>query len=187
MREDGSIVTENIEIAPALQLYRNKLKIISIIMLIVGCVGMAVYIVLGTVLGGENEDAPKWVDVFLVFAVPFTLGLIGYITVKRLYKRETAENRTGECLFFADCFFYNFKSAQYPTGVSDKFVYPDATLRRENEKYGYIYVFSKGLFVAFSKQNLQTAELNSIRRCFRQSTEGETYELKNYNNIEENK
>ena len=177
--EDGSIKTARIEDSGALSLYRKKYKIVSLILLIVGVVGTLVYIVLGTVLGGPDEDAPRWVDIFLVFAVPLALGLIGSITISRLKSRERKEGRTSECTFYADCFFYSLKSAQGTT--VDKFAYSDAVLKRENEKYGYIFVQSRGAFLVFSKEGLQDSELNAIRKRFGQSTEGGIAELKNYN------
>ena len=184
--EDGSIKTANIAVAPALTLYRKKLKTVALISLIVSAVGLVMYIV-GSCFETENGEAPRWLDIFLVFSVPFTLGLIGYITIVRLGKREAAEERTAELIFYADCFFYNSKTAIQSSDTVEKIAYPDATLKRENEKYGYIYVFSRGIFAAFSKEGLSAAELNAIRKCFRHSPDGETCELKNYKKNEENK
>ena len=185
LAEDGSIRTARVYVAPALNLYRKKLKLISLIALIVGAVGLVAYIALATVLGGETEDAPKWVDAFLVFAVPFTLGLIGYITLARLKSRERAENGTSECTFFADCFFCSYKSSKLE--FAEKINYSDAVLKKENDSYGYIFVFGKGLFLVFSKEGLEANELNAIRKCFHLAIDGDNAELKNYPKDEENK
>ena len=185
LTDDGSIKTAQTEVAPALCIYRKKLELISIAMLIIGTIGVLVYVALSVVLSGENEDAPRWVNVFLVFAVPQALGLIGTITIERLKKREKAEGCTGECQFFADCFFYTFKTVLQTTVTVYKVGYPDAVLKGENENYGYIYIFSRGVFAVFAKDGLSEAELNAIRKCLRHNTEGEVAELKNYKSNEE--
>ena len=176
LTEEGSIKTENIPVAPALNEYRKKLKIISLISLILGTAGVIMYIV-GSVI--DMDEAPLWVNIFLLFAVPLALGLIGYITIARLKKREKEENGSSECLFFADCFFYTFKSAKIAV-FTEQFVYSDAVLKRENERYGYIFVKSKGLFLVFSKAGLSAEELNSIRKNFGQPIDGVSAELKNH-------
>ena len=177
--EEGSIRTQNISVGPALWQYRKKLRIISLISLILGAVGLVMYIV-GSALEASDGKGFSWIDISLVCSIPFTLGLIAYITIFRLKKREKEEDKTSECTFYADCFFYNCRTAQNPTEITDKFAYSDAVLKRENDNYGYIYVFSKGVLLAFSKVNLETAELNAIRKRFRQNVEGDTAELKNY-------
>ena len=183
--DDGSIKTASVQVAPALKSYRKKFEIISHVMLVAGTIGVLVYIVLSVVLGGEDDDAPRWVNVFIVFAVPQTLGLIGSITMSRLKKRERAENSTSECQFFADCFIYTFRSTLQPAETVYKVGYPDAVLKGENDSYGYIYIFSRGVFAVFAKEGLGDAELNAIRKCLRHNPEGDTAELKNYKNNEE--
>ena len=188
LREDGSIKTAGINESQACSLYRKKHKIISLLMLIIGIAGTSVYVVLGTVLGGDTEDAPRWVNVFLLFAVPFALGLIGTITLARLKKREKAEGRETEITFYADCFFYSYKTATNSTETVDKISYSDAVLKGINEKYGYIFVFGKGIFVAFGTEGLDSAELNAIRKNFRHpvpDTESIS-KLENYKPNEEN-
>ena len=178
LSEDGSIRTANISVAPALKIYRKKLKIIALISLIAGAVGLITYIVLSAI-ETDGGETPRWLDIFLIFAVPFTLGLIGFITIIRLGKRETAEERTSGCRFFADCFIYTSKSASELTETVEKIAYADAALKCENENYGYIFVLRKGLFV-FSKEGLEKAELNAIFKNLKHPTVGETAELKNY-------
>ena len=176
--DEGSIKTENTDVAPALNLYRKKLKTVALISIIAGVAGIIMYIV-GSVLDMEDGETPRWVDIFLFFAVPFALGLIGYITIIRLGKREKADGRTSECLFYADCFFYTSKSSAQSQTV-DKFFYSDAVLKRENKKYGYIFVTSRVLFLVFSKEGLKEEALNAIRKNFGKPFNGETVELKNY-------
>ena len=175
-----NIKTARIAVAPALNLYRKKLKIISLIMLAVGAVGIVLYLVLSIVFADDSGEAPLWVRAFLVLAVPFTLGLIGFIVIVRLHKREVAEGREAEILFYADCFVYSSKSLKELSESRQRFAYSDAALKGENEKFGYIFVNSKGLFLVFSKEGISDCELNAIRKCFRRSPDGETCELKNY-------
>ena len=172
LSERGSVKTKSVEAAPALNLYRKKLKIICIIMLIAGSLGLVAYIALSTIFD------KKWLDVLLIFAVPFTLGLIGTITVVRLHKRETQSQCISECEFFADCFICNSTVKGEP--LTEKAVYSDAVLKRENEKFGYIYIFSKGLLLVFSKEDLTDEELNAIRKNFRIQIDGDIAKLENY-------
>ena len=181
LTDEGSIKTENIPVAPALNEYRKKLKIISLISLIVGTAGVIMYIV-GSVV--DMDEVPLWVNIFLLFAIPLALGLVGYITIVRLKKRERAENGSSECQFFENCFFYTFKSAKQAT-FTEQFAYSDAVLKRETEKYGYIFVNSKGLFLVFSKEGLSVEEQNAIRKNFGNPFEGANAELKNHQ-IEQN-
>lgn len=185
LTEEGYISTENIVIAPALTEYRKKLKIASLISLIVGIAGVIAYVVLSVVLMDASGDSPRWVDIFLIFAVPCAFGLVLYISFVRLQSREKAEGAKASCLFCADCFVYSCKSPQKLTETVEKTAYADAVLKRETEKYGYI-VSKKGLFV-FSKEGLKEEELNAIRKSFSKPFDGETPELKNYKPNEENK
>ncbi len=180
LTENGSIRTKEIAVAPALDLYRKKLKLICLIMLIVGTVGLVAYIVTGMVWD------IKWLDVLLVFAVPFTLGLIGFITFVRLNKREAREGYVSECEFFADCFICKARSAQ---GVeeTEKIAYADAVLKRENEKYAYILVLGKGLFIVFGKEDLTAPELNAIRKNFRKEVAQEVEEVTPLEKFEDNR
>ena len=182
--EEGSVKTARIAVAPALELYRKKLKIFSVIALIIGAVGIVAYIALSSVLEIKEGDAPRWADAFLIFAVPFVLGLVGYITIRRLKSRENKENRTSEFTFYADCFLYSTKTA-YQAEISNKFLYSGTILKRENEKYGYIEVVGKAVILPFCKENLEISELNAIRKQFGQNPNGETQELKNYTQSKE--
>ena len=186
LTEEGSIRTENISVGPALWQYRKRLKTISLISLIVGAVGLVMYIV-GSALEAADGEGFSWIDISLVCTIPFTLGLIAYITLVRLKKRERDEDRTSECIFYADCFFYNSKATHGPA-VVEKISYTDAVLKKENDNYGYIFVSSSGLFLVFSKESLQSGELNAIRKNFRQAISGgdEIAELKNYKENKDN-
>lgn len=185
LSEKGSIKTAAIPVAGALDLYRKKIKLISLIMLIVGAVGLIAYIVSSTAVEIKYNKEYHLFNIMLIFAVPFTLGLIGYITVIRLHKREEKEGLISSCEFYADCFFHLPHKLQ-PL-AEEKIGYADAVLKRENEKYGYIYVFSRGIFLVFSKEDLTCGELNAIRKNFRQPIpDGEDIaQIENYKNKEE--
>ena len=187
LTKEGSIRTQNISVGPALWQYRKKLQIVSLIALILGAVGLVMYIIGSAIEAGDGKGF-SWIDISLVCAIPFTLGLIAYITVIRLKKREKDEDKTSECTFYADCFFYNSKATQGSATV-EKICYADAVLKKENEEYGYVFVSGRGLFLVFSKQGLQEAELNAIRKKFNKAIpDGEEIaELKDYPNTEENK
>ena len=185
--EDGSVNTANISVVPALKEYRKKLKLISIILLIVGSIGVIVYLTLSAILDTVNGETPLWVDILGVFVVPDTLGLIGSIVLDRLERREKKENCTAEVSFYADCFFYRSKSASHPDEKSEMFFYTNAVLKRETEKYGYIFVNGTGDFLVFGKEGFDERELNTIRKLLKVPVpDGETVELKNYTKNEGN-
>lgn len=175
LNDNKSITTSTVEVSLPLRVYRRKFALISLILLIVGLLGVIAYIAVGTWYDIKYGNEPLWIKLMLISAVPFALGLIGFITVIRLNKRAKRENDFSHCEFYGDCFFYNTEKKS-----SEKFAYSDAVLKSENEKYGYIYVFSRAYFAVFSKEELSERELNTIRRKFRKSTDGETVELENY-------
>ena len=183
VKEDGSVKTARIAVAPALELYRKKLKLLSLIALVVGAAGFIAYIATSVVLELKTGDSPGWLDVLLLFAVPFVLGLVGIITISRLKSREIKENRYSEFSFYADCFLYGTKTSNQAE-ISNKFLYSGTVLKKENEKYGYIEIIGKAVILPFSKENLSLSELNAIRKQFGQHPDGETQELKNYTPIE---
>ena len=184
LTEEGYIGTENIPVAPALNKYRKKLKIIALISLISGAAGLIAYIV-GSVLEMKDGEAPRWVDIFLVFAVPFAIGLVGNIVLIRLHSREKAEGVTSSCSFYADCFVCNCKGTHNIAETVEKFVYSDAVLKGENEQYGYIFTKS-GQFLVFSKEGLNEEELNAIYKNFGKPVDGAAAELKTHPPKEEN-
>ena len=184
--EDGSIKTANIPVFPALNEYRKKLRTVSLIALIMGAVGVVVYII-GAFFETDDGGTPLWLDIFIIFAVPLGLGLVSYITIARLHVREKKENCMAEISFYADCFFYRSKSASRPEERSESFFYPNAVLKRETERYGYIFINGTGDFLVFGKEGLEESELNTIRKLFRVPVpDGETVELQNYKSNEKN-
>lgn len=181
LNDNKSITTATVPLEGALTAYRRKFKLISLAILIIGAIGVIAYIALSTVYGVKYDKEPLWVKFFLAFAVPFTLGLIGFITVVRLNRREAQEKNRANCVFYGDCFFYNIVNRQ-----SEKFIYSDAILKSENENYGYIYILSRALLAVFSKEDLTVAEMNAIRKKLRKTVADgeETAELENYKNEE---
>ncbi|MCI8988250.1 MAG: hypothetical protein HFK05_00675 [Clostridia bacterium] len=160
LNDDKSITTSTVALDGALSIYRRKFKLISLVLLIIGAIGLITYIVAGTLY----EKEPLWVKFMLAFAVPFTLGLIGFITIIRLDRRAKTEGHKANCTFYSDCFFYNIENKP-----SEKFIYSDAVLKSENENYGYIYILSRAFVAVFSKDGLDCGELNAIRRKFRKT------------------
>lgn len=175
LNDNKSITTATVELSVPLSEYRKKFKFVSLLLFIIGLIGVVAYIVLSTLYDIKYGKDPVWVKLLLISAVPFTLGLIGFITVVRLNKRAAQAKDFANCVFYGDCFFYNVENKS-----SLKFVYADAVLKSENENYGYIYVFSKGEFAVFSKEDLSETEINTIRKKFGKNTDGETVELENY-------
>ncbi len=170
MLTSGCIKTESVSMADALITYRRKPKLISLIMLIIGAVGLFGYMVLAAVLETAFDESPLWIDAFLVFAFPFTLGLIGFITMVRLNRSAKKHDEHSCCVFYADCFFYN----------GEKLGYGLCSIKREIQNYGYIFAMNGNLFLPFSTTGLSETELNTVRALFRQSVSGECVQLEKF-------
>lgn len=56
-------------------------QIINIILIVVGIIGLLLYVVLSTIF--ENS----YLDILLVFAIPFGIGIVYYILINKNIKR----------------------------------------------------------------------------------------------------
>ena len=187
LNENGGINTQRIEVASALILYRKKIKILLIVALIVGTLGVIAHLGLSSALQIIDGKTPIWVEVILfVSAPPFVLGLVGTITLARQRSREKKDNCKAQFVFYGDCFFYKFSNTQTIEPMNRKFFYSDAVLKGENENFGYICLLRNSTVLPFSKENLEEKELNAIRKNFGKPAGGETAELKNYKTEEIN-
>lgn len=186
LSDKGSIKTARISVETALVTYRRKLKLISLIVLIIGAVGVAAYIVVGTVLDVVYNKEPAWVDALLAFAVPFTLGLIGFVTIVRLDRRAANEGASSVCEFFADCLIYSAESISC-SPVNYKVGYSDAVYKGSKGRYGYVYILSRAVLFPFCLEDLTKAELNTVLKLFRSALPdgAETVELEKYRDEED--
>lgn len=182
LTDSGSIKTNEVDFEDAMVKYRKKYKILWLVMLIVGAAGLVAYFSLLVALEIIYKREFPWLDVMFIFAVPFALGLIFTVSIARIHKYELREEKVGACEFFADCFFCTVRaSASFQTSPTQlKLNYSDGIYKCENEKYAYIYVPEKRYFLPFGKDGLSVAELNGIRKNFKQIIDGDAVELENY-------
>jgi hypothetical protein len=132
------------------KIYKN-----SLIALIVGAVGLAVYIVLGTIF--ENY----WLDLLLVFAIPFGFGLVFIITIKKLMKKVEDINQINEYVF--EEVFVNVSTIRNGESVGTaKIYYKDLVKSKETQNYIYMYI-NKSAALPVKKENLTQDELIVLR------------------------
>lgn len=72
-------------------------QIINIILIVVGIIGLLLYVVLSTIF--ENS----YLDILLVFAIPFGIGIVYYILINKNIKKM-AENKFTNAYTFETIF-----------------------------------------------------------------------------------
>lgn len=72
-------------------------QIINIILIVVGIIGLLLYVVLSTIF--ENS----YLDILLVFAIPFSIGIVYYILINKNIKKM-AENKFTNAYTFETIF-----------------------------------------------------------------------------------
>ena len=125
--------------------------ITSLIMLIIGSVGLVAYIVLGTIF--DNTA----LDYMLAFAVPFGFGLVFLITVKKMSKNIEKIKQTNEYTFEQDYMSVTTYRFEENEG-SIKVYYRDLVKSRETKKYIFMYI-NKVSALAVDKTLLTEDEL----------------------------
>lgn len=145
--------------------HTRKLFIFSVIALTVGAAVLAAYIVLCVIL----EEA--WVDALLVGAVPFAVGLIFVITVRK--EIATARSlRGGEYAYeiFSDgAMFFSYVNGEKKGFV--KIRWDGCAKAKETERYiNFRYVWQ---VYYVDKSALTAAELNTLRKLLRLPYDGD--------------
>lgn len=110
----------------------KKFYIISLIALIVGAIGIVAYIVIGVFVESS------YLDIMLVFSLPFGFGLVYVISINKIIKKAVANNIVNEYEFDND--FFNVSSYKNGEVVgTSKVYYKD--LYKIKEKDGYIFLY----------------------------------------------
>ena len=132
------------------RLYRN-----SLIAMIVGAIGLLVYLVVATIF--ENP----YLDILLVFAIPFGFGLVYVITINKLMKNVELINQTNEYTFEESFFTVTTTRNAEVTG-SAKIYYKELYKNREEKDYIFMYI-NKTSAIAVQKSNMTNDELIILR------------------------
>lgn len=131
-------------------------KIVYLTLMIIGAIGLLLYLALGTIY--ENP----YLDVLLLFAIPFGFGLVFYITINKNIKKMTENKFTNEYTFNND--FMNIASVKNGEIVgTQKLYYKDIVKVKENDEYIFIYPNKFNAFI-LKKSNASEEELTTIKK-----------------------
>lgn len=133
----------------------KKLYTYSLIALIIGSVGLLVYLVLATIF-----DNPYF-DILLIFSIPFGFGLVFILTIKKLIKNVQAINQVNTYVFEEN--YLNVTTTRNLEVVGTaKLYYKELFKSRETKNYIYMYV-NKNSALPVKKENLSQDELIILR------------------------
>lgn len=164
--ENNSIKTEVSDFVAVQKEFSHKLNILSIIALITGGAGLIAYFVLGVFF-----DEAAWVDALLVFAVPFTLGLV-FVFASRTQIKQSQKNTgsTNVYEFFSDCLV--MRELRFNAEIAVVRVnYGDIFKVKNTEHYLFFFYRVKNLAYPVDKTKLSPVEVNTIKRLLGDKTD----------------
>ena len=141
-------------------LSRNVI-IFCIVCLVVGSIGLLAYIVLSTI----NEN--PYLDFILLFSIPFALGLVYLISIKRNIKNMSAKNLTNEYTFNDDHFTIATIQNEEVVGTQ-KVYYKNLAKIKETGEYIFIYINQVSAFIV-QKASTSEENIKLIRALLKQS------------------
>lgn len=165
--QSGAIKTEFTDFTGMQKKYHATLKTVSIILLVIGSLGLVAYIAVSTVLDTTYENAPAWCDAMLIFAVPFAFGLVLIIIIQAQQKQ--ARKNVGAVNiyeFFSDCIIIRGGRAGLQTGVF-RAEYAQVTKVKEVGNYLIFYYAANVSLFPLDKTQLTEEELNTIKALLR--------------------
>ena len=111
-----------------------KMKILYLIFLIIGSVGVGTYIVLAVIF-----DSVPGLDYLLICSSAyFAIGIVLLVTMKRSTKKQLAENKYDEYEFLEDCIVAKgYKNNEHIATV--KYKYDGFVKIKETEHYLFLY------------------------------------------------
>ena len=119
----------------------SKSKKINKTLMIIGAIGLLAYIVIGTIL----EEEVWWCEALLVFALPFSFGLILLITINKQEKKAVFSNQYNVYEFNDD--FLNAETYSKGECTSKvKFYYKDIVRVKETDNYLFLFIQIKHAF-----------------------------------------
>lgn len=136
--------------------------IFCIVSLALGSVGLLLYI--GLTMFYENI----YLDILLLFCIPFSLGLVYIIMINKNIKTMAKSNITNEYEYNIDHIFVtSYKNGeQFGT---QKVYYKDVFKTRETDEYIFIYVNRISAFI-LKKSNATSEQLTIIKRLLKLET-----------------
>lgn len=134
-------------------------KIYSIISLVVGSVGLLVYLILGTIF--DNQ----YLDFLLLFSIPFGFGLVFLITLNKNIKNMTNNNFVNSYEFDTD--YFNVATSKNGEVVgTQKIYYNNIHKVIERDCYLFIYINKVNAFIV-NKNNLSAEDLRYLKELLK--------------------
>lgn len=139
---------------------RRKTFLLAII---IGAVGMLAYVVLRTFI-----ESPV-LDVMLIFAVPFGVGLVLYLVLNANIRQLAQKN-------YVNRFEFNDETLDISTMQHDEVIatyklhYNEIVKVKETEKYYFVYIAKFSAYI-ISKENLTEDEKNKINKLLKISNQ----------------
>lgn len=151
MIETVAILNEKVQIE-----LTKKNKLISLISLIIGAIGLVAFVVISTIF----ED--KIFGLLLLFAFPFTLGLISYISINKNIKNFKLHNIINNYEFNEDHFIVKSFKGNDQIGMS-KINYNEVFKLKETETFIFIFANRVSAYPII-KTTLSKEDLNKIKQ-----------------------
>ena len=133
----------------------KKTYIFSIISLVAGIIGIALYITLGTII---NEP---WTEIFLIFALPFGFGLIFIITLDTNYRTLKNNAMVNFYMFNDDNLSITTMKNNENIGTS-QISYNNIIKVNENKNYLFLYL-NRVSVLPIDKRTLSNDDVNKIK------------------------
>jgi len=141
-----------------------KAFLVSLIMLILGSVGIVCYIIF-SVITTKYETILFYV--LLLSAVCFVVGLIGVITIKNVNKKAAGRDCEVKLIFEEDYYIINeFRNNEQVATV--KIFYKDVLKTRETKNYFFIYQIAT-VAHPIKKSELSIENLTLIKNYIKQN------------------
>lgn len=170
--EKGTIITEFGDFYNLQKQLVKKPMIISIILLAVGSVGLAAYLIISFAFTWLYDQTPAWSEFLLLFALPFGLGVVFVPTLKARVKQSIKNTgRKNVYEFYSDCIIAKEISGGV-TVATVRFDYAKIVKLKEIENYLFFCYEVKSLAYAIDKNTLDEKELATVKNLFKKDLEG---------------
>ncbi len=161
------MIETNVKVSAELQKELNgKQKLISLIMIMVGIVGLIVYVLLGTFLPGE----PKWVELFLIFAIPLGVGIVCYVLGNITNKKSLEGSRELKLIFNEDSYMV-IETNNGEKIAEIKVYYNEVIKTKETKNYFFIYK-TQTLAHPIKKSDITNEQLEQIKNLINAEKNG---------------
>ncbi len=153
------------------ELSRTSL-ITSVVLLVIGCVGLVAYIALSVLLEVFGVPEPDSTNILLILgAICFVLGLFLLLLLKSVIKKIRNTARVNNYEFFNGYFIIS--ETNYGELTATVKVYNSQIIKgKETKNYLFFFIQSSAAFPVL-KENLTEGELNTLRRLFKLRVTGE--------------